>query len=66
MKFLPWKDREKQTDFYGKRGINWHVSVVLSLDDRSQISTDCHVHLFNSVPQGWFAVASILENLLYA
>ena len=64
MKFLPWIDREKQTDFYGKKGINWHVSVALSLDDRSQKSTDCHVHLFNSVPQGWFAVASILENLL--
>ncbi|XP_056015081.1 uncharacterized protein LOC130052907 [Ostrea edulis] len=65
MKFLPWIDREKQTDFYGKKCINWHVSVVLSRNERSQISTDCYVHLFNSIPQGWFAVASILENVLH-
>lgn len=64
MKFLPSIDREKQTDFYGKKGINWHVSVVLSQNDRAEISTDCYAHLFDSIPQGWFAVASILENLL--
>ena len=64
IKFLPSINREKQTDFYGKRGINLQVRVALSLNDRSRISRDCHVHLFNSVPQGWFAVASILENLL--
>ena len=28
MKFLPQKYRESQTDWFGKRGISWHVSVV--------------------------------------
>lgn len=30
MKFLPRKFREGQTDWFGKRGINWHVAVTLS------------------------------------
>ncbi|VDI36911.1 Hypothetical predicted protein, partial [Mytilus galloprovincialis] len=64
MKFLPWFDREKQTDFYGKKGINWHVSVVLSRGIDMKINTDCYVHLFDSIPQGWYAVASIIESLL--
>ena len=28
MKFLPQMYRESQTDWFGKRGISWHVSVV--------------------------------------
>lgn len=36
----------------------------MSQNDRAEISTDCYAHLFDSIPRGWFAVASILENLL--
>ncbi|CAF4596822.1 unnamed protein product, partial [Didymodactylos carnosus] len=28
MKWLPTKYREPQSDFFGKRGISWHISVV--------------------------------------
>ena len=28
MKFLPQKYRESQSDWFGKRGILWHISVV--------------------------------------
>lgn len=27
MKFMPCRYREAQSDFFGKRGISWHVSV---------------------------------------
>ena len=29
MKFIPSKYRESQTDWFGKRGISWHVSVAM-------------------------------------
>jgi hypothetical protein len=32
MKFLPMKYREKQTDWFGQRGINWHVTVCVHRD----------------------------------
>ena len=46
MKFLPRKYREGQTDWFGKRGLNWHVSVSVQKKD-SSISTLTHVHIFS-------------------
>ena len=31
MKFLPQMYCESQTDWFGKRGLSWHISVVLSI-----------------------------------
>lgn len=33
MKFFQIRFREKQSDWYGKRGLSWHVSSVLSRDE---------------------------------
>ncbi|CAF2500113.1 unnamed protein product [Rotaria sp. Silwood2] len=32
MKFLPIKSREPQSEFFGKRGISWHITVVMKND----------------------------------
>ena len=32
MKFLPVKSREPQLEFFGKRGISWHITVVMRND----------------------------------
>ena len=32
MKFVPIKSREEQSEFFGKRGISWHITVVLKTD----------------------------------
>lgn len=32
MKFLPRKYREDSQDWFGKRGISWHVAVVFTKD----------------------------------
>ncbi|CAF4725241.1 unnamed protein product, partial [Rotaria sp. Silwood2] len=32
MKFLPVKSREPQSEFFGKRGISWHITVVIKND----------------------------------
>ena len=33
MKFLPCKYRESQHDWFGKRGLSWHVTVATTDDD---------------------------------
>lgn len=47
MKFLPRKFREGQTDWFGKRGINWHVAVTLSKRGGA-FQTITHIHIFSS------------------
>lgn len=65
MKFLQLKYREKQSEWFGKRGINWHVSCVIkrnAADNGLEIAT--YVHLFDSCSQDWYTVCAILEHLL--
>lgn len=46
MKFLPRKFREGQTDWFGKRGINWHITFTV-LKTGDNINHLTHVHIFN-------------------
>ena len=65
MKFLQLRHREKQSDWYGKKGISWHVSSVITKNDKTaKIEVATYTHLIDSCSQDWYAVASILENLL--
>lgn len=56
---------EKQSDWYGKRVLSWHVRSVIS---RSELTGELQVtssaHLFHQCMQDWFAVASIIVHLL--
>ncbi|KAK3107867.1 hypothetical protein FSP39_023918, partial [Pinctada imbricata] len=64
MKFLPRKFREKQSDWFGQRGRNWHATVCIYKDSNSELCHRTFTHVLNSVRQDWFAVASLLENSL--
>lgn len=65
MKFLPLKYREKQSEWFGKRGLSWHVSTVISVDVNSgDLELKTYAHLFDASKQDWFAVLSIIENTL--
>ena len=65
MKFQCQKYREKQAEWFGKRGLSWHVSsVILKTEQAEKPAVRTYVHLFDSCTQDWFAVVSILENLL--
>ena len=65
MKFTAIKYREKQSEWFGKRGINWHVSSVVTKSSSTDgLEVVSHVHLINSCRQDWYAVLSILEHLL--
>ncbi|XP_076084378.1 uncharacterized protein LOC143055120 [Mytilus galloprovincialis] len=60
MKFLPRKFREGQSDWFGKRGINWHISVTL-YKHGEELKTITHVHIFSSqISQDGSVTASVL------
>ena len=63
MKFLQIRYREKQSDWFGKRGLCWHVSSVIHRDKSATYTIKSYVHHFDSCTQDWYTVASILENL---
>ena len=58
------KYREKQTDWFGKRGLSWHISSVVSKSEGGVTEVVAYAHLFDSCTQDWFAMASIIEYLL--
>ena len=62
MKFLPIKYRESMTEFFGKRGLSWHVSSVIT-KSKEKYDVECFVHLLNSCTQNNYSVASILDGL---
>lgn len=65
MKFLQLKYREKQSEWFGKRGINWHVSCVITRNEADNgLEIVSYAHLFDSCAQDWYTVCAILKHLL--
>ncbi|PFX17275.1 Transposon TX1 uncharacterized 149 kDa protein [Stylophora pistillata] len=64
MKLLQLRYREKQSDWYGKRGLTWHISRVVSPSQSNTTEFISYAHLFDQCTQDWYAVTSILEDLL--
>lgn len=64
MKFLQLKYREKQSDWFAKRGLSWHISSVICKGRDGKIQVFTYAHLFDTCTQDWYAVTSIVENLL--
>ena len=63
MKFLPQKYRETQADWFGKRGISWHISVVIrKVQDVLQHHT--LIHVVQNSSQETDTVTWIMENVL--
>ena len=63
MKFLPQKFRETQADWFGKRGISWHISVVVR-KVQSNLQQQTFVHIMKNSPQESDAVTWIMEHVL--
>ncbi|VDI78120.1 Hypothetical predicted protein [Mytilus galloprovincialis] len=65
MKFLPRKFREGQTDWFAKRGINWHISVSLMKGPSDTYQSITHVHVFSStVAQDSSVTSSIISDVV--
>jgi hypothetical protein len=51
MKWIPRKARERTVDWYGKRGISFHITHVLALrwvqTDKKALMQHTLVHIFN-------------------
>lgn len=63
MKFLPQKYRESQSDWFAKRGISWHISVV-ARKIQEQFQQQSFVHIIENCKQESFTNVRILEHTL--
>ena len=62
-KFLPTKYRESQADWFGKRGLSWHISVV-ERKVNAKLQSQTFVHIIENCSQDTSAVVRILEHTL--
>lgn len=64
-KFTQHRFREKQSEWYAKREMSWHVtSVITRHPETSQLEVCTYSHLIHSCTQDLYSVLSLLENLL--
>jgi hypothetical protein len=72
MKFIPMKYREKMIDWFGKRGLSWHITYVVRLQQFSSNSTSStnrlyehrsFVHVFNNCTQNGRTVVAIIADV---
>ena len=63
MKWLPQRYREMQADWFGKRGISWHVSIVVRRF-ASQLEQQTFVHIIEECNQDANAVVQLLQHTL--
>ena len=64
MKFLPMQFREAQNDFFGKRGLSWHITVVLRRSAAGQLESQSFIHILEKSLQDSRAVVPIMAHVL--
>ena len=64
MKFIPVKYREAQKDFFGKRGLSWHVTVVLRKSSSGQLESQSFVHILEGGLQDSLTVVPVMTHVL--
>ena len=65
MKFLQIKFRETQSEWFGKRGLSWHISTLIAKNvDSGKIELKSYARIFDSCQQEWYAVCLIIANIL--
>ncbi|CAC5367883.1 unnamed protein product [Mytilus coruscus] len=64
MKFLPMSFREKQSDWFGQKGVNWHVSVCIYKSENEELKHRTFAHCVEATKQDWYTVSALLEHTL--
>ena len=62
---LPRKYRESQTDWFGKRGLSWHITVAMYKSDNGEIHSMTFVHVFQSCKQDNGTTLSIMKDVVH-
>ena len=65
MKFIPQRYRESQQDWFGKRGMSWHIAVVFRQIDET-LQSQSFVYLMQSSAQDSLRVVHIWQHILKA
>ena len=63
IKYLPKKFRESKTDWFGKRGLPWHITVATRKGNDGKIEMMTFVHLFETCNQDSSAVLALLNDV---
>ena len=63
MKYLPRKYRERQTDWFGKRGIPWHLTVATRREE-GELQMLTFAHIFKSCSQDSCAVLAVMADVI--
>ena len=64
MKFIPRTYRESQADWFGKRGISWHVSVAMIKHAGNTLQTLTLAHVFQRSSQDSLYVLAIIVDVI--
>lgn len=62
MKFLPMRHREKQEEWFGKKGLSWHVTCLV-FKEKNDLKVVTLAHLFESVSQDVNCVIGIVDSV---
>ena len=63
MKFLPKKYRESQSDWFGKRGISWHITVAIRKKEDGTMQMLSFVHVFKKCSQVSDTVLAVIDDV---
>ena len=65
MKFLPRRFKETQMEWFGKRGIGWHISYCVRRTSLNKCEVSVFSHLFRqSISQNSEVVAAVMYHTL--
>lgn len=65
MKFLPLSGHVPKMEWFGQRGMPWHISHVIARDNTGRsYRTRLYIHVFDTVAQDSPAVIAILHSVL--
>ena len=65
MKFLPRKFHEAQSNWFGKHGISWHITVAMRRSEEGNLQMVTFVHLFEKCTQVSSTVLAIIDDVFH-